>query len=199
MNILNNFLYGNDGKQVTYIPSPNRDGNYVPQYLIIHDTESTSAASTISWFQSSSSQVSAHLLIDINGAITQFVPFNTIAWHAGDSTWDGLVSMNRYAIGIELVNAGRLSREGDHWVSILEGEVIPPEEVLIAQHKNETFRSGWQIYSQAQLNAATEVGKLLVDHYNLNDVLGHDDVAPGRKSDPGPAFPMESFRADLFS
>lgn len=199
MKITNNLLYGDDGKQFPYVRTPNRGKTYVPKYLIMHYTEATTAASTIDWFQQSSSRVSSHLLIDTDGAITQFLPFNVIAWHAGDSTWDGKVSLNRYAIGIELVNGGRLGRVGDHWVCVTDNVTIPADEVLIAQHKNETFRSAWQTYPETQVNAAESVGKLLAEYYNLSDVLGHDDVAPGRKADPGPAFPMANFRASLFS
>lgn len=195
MEILNNLLY--NGNQVPFISSPNRDGNYVPQYIIVHYTDSTSASSTIDWFQDPAAQVSAHLLIGYDGTITQFVPFNIIAWHAGDSTWDGLVSMNRYSIGIELVNGGRLAKQGDNWVCAATGQIIPAEQVLIAQHKNESFRSAWQTYPDIQINTAVEVGKTLAGHYRIKDVMGHDDVAPGRKSDPGPAFPMDDFRASV--
>lgn len=199
MKISNNFLYGDNGKRVTYIPSPNRGKIDVPKYLMMHYTEATTAASTIEWFQNPSAKVSSHLLIGLNGSITQFVPFNVIAWHAGDSSWDGEISLNKYAIGIELVNAGRLSREGDHWICATDGVTIPADEILMAQHKYETFRSAWQIYSQTQINTAIAVGKVLADYYALTDVLGHDDVAPGRKVDPGPAFPMENFRAAVLS
>lgn len=197
MEILNDLLYTDDGSQVAFISSPNRDGNYVPQYIIMHYTDSTSASSTIEWFRERSSQVSAHLLIGYDGTITQFVPFNVIAWHAGDSTWDGLTSMNRYSIGIELVNGGRLARQGDNWVCALTNTIIPPERILIARHKNETFQSAWETYPDIQINTAMEVGKTLAEHYQIKDVLGHDDVAPGRKVDPGPAFPMNSFRASI--
>jgi len=199
MKISNNTLYGNDGKQVAFIQSPNKDGNLVPQYLIMHYTESTSAASTISWFQEPSSKVSAHLLIGRDGTITQFVRFNVVAWHAGESTWDGLLSLNKYSIGIELVNAGRLSRSGDSWVCAVDSKVIPADQVLIAQHKNETFNSAWQTYTEVQLNTAAEVGKLLFTNYNLTALLGHEDIAPGRKVDPGPAFPLESMRTVINS
>lgn len=198
MRISNDFLYGDNGERVTYIPSPNSGNKYVPQYLIMHYTEATTAASTIGWFQEPSAKVSSHLLIDVDGAITQFVPFNVIAWHAGDSSWDGLVSLNRYSIGIELVNGGRLSKVGDHWICETDGIIIPANEVLIAQHKYETFKSAWQSYPQAQINTAIAIAKVLADYYSLKDVLGHDDVARGRKVDPGPAFPMENFRNTVF-
>lgn len=199
MKISNNFLYNDNGRRVTYIPSPNRGKKYVPKYLIMHYTEATTAASTIEWFQNPSAKVSSHLLIGLNGSITQFVPFNVISWHAGDSNWDGLVSLNQYTIGIELVNAGRLTKVDDHWMCDTDGVIIPADEILIRQHKYETFTSAWQMYSRTQINTAIAVGKVLSDYYALDDVLGHDDISPGRKVDPGPAFPMESFRAGVLS
>lgn len=198
MKIINDFLYDDDGQQVSYIPSPNRAGTYLPKYLIMHGTETTDAASTIDWFTNPESQVSAHLLIARNGIITQFVPFDQIAWHAGQSSWNSLTSLNRYAIGIELVNAGRLSRVGKNWICTLSRKVIPPAQVVMATHRNESAVAAWQNYSLTQVNTALAVGRVLADYYQLLDVIGHDDVSPGRKSDPGPAFPMPRFRSDIF-
>lgn len=199
MRIINDFLYNDAGEQVSYIASPNKNGAYVPQYLLMHDTEVTDAASTIDWFSNPESEVSAHLLIGRNGTITQFVPFDQMAWHAGRSSWNGLSSLNRYSIGIELVNAGRLTRVGNNWICTLSRKVIPTAQVLLATHQNESVQSAWQTYSSTQLNTALAVGRLLANHYRLQDVMGHDEVSPGRKSDPGPAFPMDSFRSGIFS
>jgi UDP-N-acetylglucosamine:LPS N-acetylglucosamine transferase len=83
------------------------------------------------------------------------------------------------------------------WLSWLKDE-YDDSEVIEAVHKHETEPRGWHTFTPEQIAAALEVSKLLVNHYNLRDVVGHDDIAPGRKLDPGPAFPMESFRACLF-
>ncbi|MGH8162989.1 MAG: glycoside hydrolase family 75 protein, partial [Rhodanobacteraceae bacterium] len=61
--------------------------------------------------------------------------------------------------------------------------------------KNETDLAGWHIYTPEQLETAAQVAALLINHYNLLDVIGHEDISPGRKNDPGPAFPMQSFRS----
>ena len=65
-------------------------------------------------------------------------------------------------------------------------------------HENEDSPAGWHLYPPEQLEAAWSLGTLLVNRYDLEDVLGHDDIAPQRKVDPGPAFPMASFRARIF-
>lgn len=100
-------------------------------------------------------EVSAHLLIRRNGAVTQFVPFTQRAWHAGASCFRGQDCCNDYSIGIEL-----------------EGE-------------DETA------YDDRQYASLQNVLNAIFDAYpaiSAREVAGHCDVAPGRKSDPGPAF-----------
>jgi N-acetylmuramoyl-L-alanine amidase len=69
--------------------------------------------------------------------------------------------------------------------------------VLVAKHKHRDVEQGWKIYSAEQLEAAVQLGSLLVQTYGIREVVGHEDIAPGRKSDPGPAFPMERYRGLL--
>jgi N-acetylmuramoyl-L-alanine amidase len=195
MKIVNHFLFDNSNKQVDFKPTPNKGGNYTPQYLVMHYTASTSEKGTINWFLHKEAQASAHLLIDTDGSITQFAPFNIVTWHAGISEWNGLVGLNKFSIGIELVNAGRLIKSGTMWLSPLDKKPIPDSEVVIATHRNESSSAGWQMYAEIQLTVAAEIAALLVKTYGLKDVVGHDEIAPHRKSDPGPAFPMSSFRS----
>ena len=65
--------------------------------------------------------------------------------------------------------------------------------MVLLTHKNESRETGWQIYPEKQIEAAIEVASALHEKYGFADILGHDDVAPTRKVDPGPAFPMMSF------
>jgi len=60
---------------------------------------------------------------------------------------------------------------------------------------NETEPAGWHVFPPKQIDAALELSVLLMNKYRLKDLLGHEDIAPGRKTDPGPAFPMASFRS----
>lgn len=195
MNIKKHLLYHDNGHQVRYVETPNKSGKIKPSYLLMHYTAVTSAESTIDWFKREEAQVSAHLLIDRDGTITQFAPFNVKTWHAGRSNWGAIVGLNTHSIGIELVNGGKLMKNENTWFCPLDRKKIPTDEVHYAIHKNEQHAEGWQDYTQVQLDVAMKVGALLANQYGLKDVLGHDDVSPFRKTDPGPAFPMDSFRS----
>lgn len=107
-------------------------------------------------------QVSAHLLIDRQGQITQFVSFNDRAWHAGQSIYQGVENCNDYSIGIEL-----------------EGTDDLP-------------------YSEDQYKSLAKVARQLLANYpklTLDRIAGHDQIAPGRKTDPGQAFDWVHFRS----
>ena len=91
---------------------------------------------------------------------------------------------------------------GGQWVSPISRRSYAAEEVALAVHHNDppdTPPGGWHAYTEAQLAVTLDVCLTLVHHYALIDVLGHDDIAPLRKRDPGPAFPMASVRARVLA
>ncbi len=200
MKINNHRLYADDGTPVRYVETPNKSGTMTPEYLVMHYTAGSSAEGSVSWMCNPAAKAAAHLVIGRDGGITQLAPFNRIAWHAGQSQWAGRSGLNGFSIGIELDNAGKLERAGSRWISAVSKRAYADDDVLVANHKHDPAgapASGWHEYSEAQLDAADAVGLLLMQKYALKDVLGHEDIAPGRKSDPGPAFPLASFRARL--
>jgi AmpD protein len=100
-------------------------------------------------------RVSAHVFVDRSGVVTQYVPFDRRAWHAGESSWRQRGGCNDYSIGIEL-----------------EGSDDVP-------------------YTDAQYRSLIAVSRALFARYprlSADAVVGHQEVAPGRKTDPGPAF-----------
>lgn len=193
-NKIGELIQGN-WKACNYIKSPNTEGKLDQKYLVIHYTGGNKASQAINWFQLKGSNASAHIIIDINGEITQMVPFNTAAQHAGVSRWDGLSSLNKYTIGVELVNGGRLQKCEQGWEAI--DTLIPPEQISFTHHKFDNENFGWHRYSDKQIQTALDVGLALVREYDLLDVVGHDDISQKRKWDPGPAFPMHSFRSRI--
>ncbi|RRJ83303.1 1,6-anhydro-N-acetylmuramyl-L-alanine amidase AmpD [Aestuariirhabdus litorea] len=109
-------------------------------------------------------RVSAHLLIDRQGAITQFVPFHRRAWHAGKSCYASRENCNDFSIGIELEGCDDLA------------------------------------YTDPQYQALAAVTRALMARYpalTRERICGHSDIAPGRKTDPGPAFSWDYFYAQL--
>ena len=109
-------------------------------------------------------RVSSHLFIDREGQITQFVPFDKAAWHAGISEFKGKENCNEFSIGIELEGTDDLD------------------------------------YTSNQYNSLIEVTKALMEAYpNLvvDNIVGHRDIAPGRKTDPGDSFDWELYKSSL--
>jgi N-acetylmuramoyl-L-alanine amidase len=195
MKIINHRLHHDDGTPSAFRTVPGTGPVIKPRWLVMHYT-ADGGSSALNWFASpdNTDKVSAHVVIARDGTITQCVPFNRKANHAGPSAWKGVRGLNSHSIGIEMVGYGYLGESGPgKWKG--GGKPIPDSEVLVATHKFGKQKGGWTKYPQAQLDAALELGKLLVREYGLQDVIGHDDIAPTRKVDPGPAFPMESFRA----
>jgi N-acetylmuramoyl-L-alanine amidase len=197
MKILRHRLVEDDNEPYPYVASPNVGGQLLHRYLIIHYTAGPNADVAINSLTNPHRPVSAHLVIGRDGSLTQLVPFNRVAWHAGASRWLGLEGLNQYSIGIELDNAGKLERHGDKWRAWF-GFEYDPADVVEAVHQNGGGLAGWHLYSAEQLETCLAVSRLLVNRYGLQDVLGHDEIAPWRKIDPGPAFPMRSFRAAVF-
>ena len=105
-------------------------------------------------------QVSAHVFIERDGAITQFVPFEARAWHAGASSFEGIANCNDYSIGIELEGCDNIA------------------------------------YTDAQYNALAKVTRQILVAYPLitaERIVGHNQIAPERKTDPGEAFDWDRF------
>ncbi|MDN5940277.1 MAG: N-acetylmuramoyl-L-alanine amidase [Nitrospira sp.] len=184
------------GAGVSFVETPNKGGGLSPRYLVFHYTAGKSATSSINWLTNPESKASAHLVLARDGTITQLAPFTMKTWHAGLSHWDGLSGLNGYSIGIEMDNAGPLKKVGDKyqaWFGTLYGE----DQVVYAKHKLDDEPRWWHAYTEVQIQKALELAQLLVRHYDLNDVVGHEDIAPDRKRDPGPAFPLEHVRASV--
>lgn len=177
--------------------SPNHGAGFdkgLPDTLIIHFTGGSSAESSVSWLCNPQAKASAHVVIGRDGAITQLVPFDTVAWHAGESSYGGRSGFNRYSIGIELDNPGRLTRTASGGYVAPFGRSYPPEQVISAVHRNEKTASSWLTYPEPQITTAFDLCAALCNVYAIREILGHEEIAPGRKIDPGPAFPLDRMR-----
>ncbi len=193
LSIRNHLLHGDD---VTQRHTPNRGGPLAPQYLVMHYTAGRSATSSADWLCNPAAKASAHVVLGRAGEIIQLAPFNVVTWHAGISHWAGLTGLNHFSIGIEMDNAGVLKNLGDRFETSF-GTPVPRHEVVLARHRHGTAEQAWHAYTEPQIARAFELVELLVAHYGLKEVLGHEDIARGRKSDPGPAFPLGSLAARL--
>jgi N-acetylmuramoyl-L-alanine amidase len=188
---IKNHILHLDGKPVAQRPTPNRGGRMTPQFLVMHFTGSSSTSSAVGWLTDARAKASAHLVISPEGAVTQLAPFNVVTWHAGRSAYQGREGFNSFSIGIELVNAGMLAKRADGvFIERISPKVVPADQVILARHKNGGPEAPWAIYPQAQIDEAVAIGQALNNAYRFIEVVGHDEIAPGRKSDPGPAFPM---------
>lgn len=168
-------------------------------YVILHDTAGPSVESVISWLQDGPGQASYHLIIGRDGAITQLLPFDRAARHAGaPSRWGSVTGLNSRSIGVAFDNLGQLSRAADGSWAGPGGRPAPAEEVVTAVDANGR-ETGWHRHTDAQIAAGIGVALALRAAYpEIADVLGHDEVSPGRRTDPGPAFPMARFRLEVF-
>lgn len=177
--------------------SPNKGGQLAADTVVMHYTAGTSTNSAAKWLSSSQAKASAHIVLGRDGELVQLVSFKDVAWHAGRSRWKGRSGLNQYSIGIEIVNAGPLTKHADGLYRTAFGRVISdPAEVVLAKHKHEKETRYWHAYTEAQLNRLEELLLALLHEYpQIREVVGHDDIAKGRKSDPGPAFPMGRYQS----
>ena len=149
--------------EITKFYSPNFDKkkrlNKNITAIIIHYTGMQSERESIKRLTSTRSKVSCHYLINRSGKILKMVRDENIAWHAGKSMWGNYKNLNKNSIGIELVNKG---------------------------HK-----FGYQTFPKIQIKKLVKLCKFLMKKYNIKKklVLGHSDIAPLRKIDPGEKFP----------
>lgn len=203
MKILNHRLYSDTGEAFYFQQTPNISEGKIKEikFIVIHYDAYSKPNSGLNWMLDERSKVSAHIHIDRGGKIKQLAEFNAVAWHAGNSQYNGYKNINHYGIGIELENAGVLdAADGkvDKWCHIMNKSITYGlEDVYIAPHKNhiEDGARAWHRYTADQINACIMLCRTLTEHYPFIEyIIGHDDISAGRKIDPSPAFPMELFR-----
>ena len=131
------------------------------KYLIFHYTGMRNDRSAIKKLTSLNSNVSCHYFITVSGKVIQMVPELYIAWHAGASSWGNHISLNKYSIGIEISNPG---------------------------HEH-----GYRKFNDNQIDALINISKKIIKKYKIKkrNILGHSDIAPLRKKDPGEKFPWK--------
>lgn len=183
---------------VQHVLSPNHGGKFAatPTLLVMHYTGAPSFSGALRTLSDgkAANRVSAHVLIGEDGRVAQLVPFDTVGWHAGVSEWKGRRGCNEFAIGIEMVNSGLVGKlASGGYYDRLTHKPIQPDRVEIAAHKNGGGPQPWETYTPTQIAAAIDVATAICRAYGIREIVGHDDIAPGRKIDPGPAWPMTSF------
>ncbi len=131
------------------------------KFIIFHYTGMQSEIESIKRLTNKKAKVSCHYLINRKGLIIQMVKDKNIAWHAGKSKWKNFINLNKLSLGIELVNKGH--------------------------------QFGYQNYTKKQINSLIILCKKLKKKYRIKDenFLGHSDIAPLRKVDPGEKFPWK--------
>jgi N-acetylmuramoyl-L-alanine amidase len=161
----------------------------VRRFLVIHFTSGASAQSSINFWRTVEAKgASAHIVIDRDGTPIQCRPTNFTCGHAGGpgkSSWNGFDGLNSCSIGIELANAGDDVALANRWTKL---------PLVKARHKFERSTKSWEAFPEAQVLKCIEIARALVERYHLDDIVGHEDVSPNRKNDPGPAFPMQRLR-----
>jgi len=151
-------------------PSPNSDGRdpaVALQFIVLHYTGMLSGDEALSRLCDPSSKVSAHYLIEEDGRIFHLVDEKQRAWHAGKSFWRGITDINSASIGIELVNPGH--------------------------------QFGYRPFPLSQIAATKALILSVMERYHMTPttcVLGHADIAPGRKEDPGELFPWRKLATE---
>jgi N-acetylmuramoyl-L-alanine amidase len=197
MEVRDHCLYEDDGTAVRFLSSPNQGGRLDPRCLVIHYTATRSLDAVVNWFRNPAARVSAHIVVDRDGRAVQLVRFDRQAWHAGRSRWQELEDLNACSVGLEFVNAGALQHAWLFgWVDC-SGYRVPRRETLVARHKHESRERRWHLFTSRQIESGLAIAKALHERYGFRAVLGHDDIAPERKVDPGPAFPMTWLVAEV--
>lgn len=188
-----------------YIQSPNVGGEITPKFIVQHYTAGYTASSAINTLVRKGSGVSAHVVVDLDGTITQLVPFNIRAWHAGPSSHMGYTGLNAHSIGIEIVNIGWMRRISETVVQDSYGNTknVSDFPLGFVESRNAKVGSGnflWPRYTAEQLKNVDELTKALVETYPIIDIVSHEEIdTRGWKTDPGPAFPMKLMRRHLKS
>jgi N-acetylmuramoyl-L-alanine amidase len=150
-------------KMIRQRPSPNHDSRNgrAINMLVLHYTGMISADASLDRLCDANAKVSAHYFVDEDGQTTQLVDESRRAWHAGVARWAGETDINAISIGIELQNPG---------------------------HEH-----GYRDFPDVQINALLDLIGNLRERHNIPDtrIVGHSDVAPDRKQDPGERFPWK--------
>lgn len=176
---------------------PFRSGE--PSFIVMHYTAGGSGVSSTDYlWKPHKPASSAHFVVDRDGRTWQLSDINRKTWHAGISAWRGRTGLNAHSIGIEIANYG-------YWRHNKKtGDVIPglPTVELAMQRgwipaKPKSGRGGilyWEPYPEVQIQSTLELTGWLLRNLMIDEIVGHDDIAPARKLDPGPAFPMKRFQ-----
>ena len=198
--IRNHMLYTNEAP-VAFVRSPNQSGDFAPRGIILHDTAGRhEKGNAVNWFLKPEAKASAHLTIERDGSVTQQVAFNRRAWHAGKSCYRGEEGVNAFTFGIEMVNLGRCNKLRDGSIQPwFKGDYRDGTDGLhFAFAASRAHGKGWWLdYTAAQIRTVTAIAQSLIEKYQLSFIAGHWEIAPGRKIDPNPLFPLEPLRNAL--
>lgn len=183
---------------------PDEQGGPLPKeglVAVVHYAVTESAGATARVLDARD-YVSCHLTIDRTGRVIQQVPFDRVAFHCGASEYLGRRDCNRFSLGIEISNPGPLLKMPDGTYQTTYGKRWTGG-VVEGWHPNDHARRGWRHwaeYSQTEIDLCAHICTLWKLEYGLVDVVGHDEIATpvGRKSDPGPAFPISWLRSVVF-